>query len=405
MVEMRWLTRVGALGAFFGAGLPMVAMTTRNLLSTAIGLASRALASGGLGARGIRAPRLGPLAAMAFAVMAHGVGMPVFAATPMAPVEESWDGYSLGSLDAAYTATWMTLPGADRFEVIAPTATPSPWSPPNCLKIGKATSLGITRDLTPEIRLADPDATEVQGTDESPLRVFFIVDLNTPTDGAADLQKDVIVEVSKDDAHVDAASGTSKTVIAFGFANGLLGPSASPRLFDGVEWVTAAAIAPGPRSNHYTMEIRTGEVVISGAQRASGTETFPRRYRGGFNRVSVRVVDNQHRQHTLDDVRISGGSVSAGPLGSLRRGDADGGGAMDITDPIATLGYLFLGGDPPACLDAADADDSGTLDISDAIYALAFLFLGGPEPEDPFEDCGPDTTSDALDCTEFRACP
>jgi len=56
-------------------------------------------------------------------------------------------------------------------------------------------------------------------------------------------------------------------------------------------------------------------------------------------------------------------------------------------------------------LDAADADDSGKLDISDPIYTLGFLFLGGEAPPAPFGACGPDATEDALGCASFAPCP
>jgi len=81
----------------------------------------------------------------------------------------------------------------------------------------------------------------------------------------------------------------------------------------------------------------------------------------------------------------------------FRRGDADGNGLVDITDPISVLGCLFLGSPCSRCPDADDANDDGRLDLSDSVYSLAFLFLGGrviPAPG-PFA-CGLDDTADAL---------
>jgi hypothetical protein len=90
------------------------------------------------------------------------------------------------------------------------------------------------------------------------------------------------------------------------------------------------------------------------------------------------------------------------------RGDAQSDGIVGIADPIALLGYLFLGSQEPSCLDAADADDSGTLELSDAVYLLGWLFSGGSLPAYPAPpaagayqpgDCGPDPTpSDPLQC-------
>jgi hypothetical protein len=79
------------------------------------------------------------------------------------------------------------------------------------------------------------------------------------------------------------------------------------------------------------------------------------------------------------------------------RGDANGDGDVDLSDPIAILGDLFLGDPADAqCRDALDSDDSGQLDITDAIKILNFLFLGASPPVDPYPDPGLDTTADGI---------
>jgi hypothetical protein len=83
------------------------------------------------------------------------------------------------------------------------------------------------------------------------------------------------------------------------------------------------------------------------------------------------------------------------------RGDTNHDGAVDITDAIAALGFLFLGHRKPACEDAADADDRGTIEITDAVHVLNFLFGGGPEPLPPHDEAGEDPTEDALGCRGF----
>jgi hypothetical protein len=81
------------------------------------------------------------------------------------------------------------------------------------------------------------------------------------------------------------------------------------------------------------------------------------------------------------------------------RGDADGSGAVDITDAIAVLDDIFLGRPAPAsCRDALDANDDGTVDISDPIFVLSFLFLGGPPLRPPYPEPGIDPTPDDLGC-------
>ena len=68
------------------------------------------------------------------------------------------------------------------------------------------------------------------------------------------------------------------------------------------------------------------------------------------------------------------------------RGDANLDGQVDISDPVALLGILFLGNPDPGCADSQDANDSGETDISDAVFTLAYLFSGGRLPPAPLEN-------------------
>ena len=86
------------------------------------------------------------------------------------------------------------------------------------------------------------------------------------------------------------------------------------------------------------------------------------------------------------------------------RGDSNGDGSIDISDGISILGYLFLGEEEPACLDASDSDDSGEVDLSDGILLFNFLFLGGNPPGAAGPSCQMDKTRDSLGCAESPAC-
>src|SRR5688572_29155342 len=104
-------------------------------------------------------------------------------------------------------------------------------------------------------------------------------------------------------------------------------------------------------------------------------------------------------------ILLAPAGLCAQGLGLFSRGDSNADGRFDISDPMHSLGYLFLGGYPMECGDAADANDSGDIDISDPIYALAYLFLGGLEPPAPFPECGPDPTDDTVSCDRYDAAP
>ena len=124
---------------------------------------------------------------------------------------------------------------------------------------------------------------------------------------------------------------------------------------------------------------------------------------------------NEGWQGFIDEVQIFGSALTVEQIEAIRkgdeieppdedlfvRGDADGSGAINITDGIFVLNFLFLGGPDPGCAFAADADDSGTINITDGIFILNFLFLGGPEPPTPHPECGTDPTAnqgEGLDC-------
>ena len=97
------------------------------------------------------------------------------------------------------------------------------------------------------------------------------------------------------------------------------------------------------------------------------------------------------------------------PPDVFRRGDANIDGAIDVSDALYTLGYLFGrdGGIPirPNCFDAVDTTDDGAIDVSDSIYGLNYAFFGGAEPPAPGPIvCGADPSDDALDCALYRIC-
>jgi hypothetical protein len=84
---------------------------------------------------------------------------------------------------------------------------------------------------------------------------------------------------------------------------------------------------------------------------------------------------------------------------SLLRGDVNGDGRFDISDPIGILSCLFLGESCGVCPDASDVDDNGEREITDAILLLGWRFLDGQPPAPPFPGCGLDPTLDLLsDC-------
>ncbi len=73
----------------------------------------------------------------------------------------------------------------------------------------------------------------------------------------------------------------------------------------------------------------------------------------------------------------------------IRNGDVNTDGAIDISDPVAILFWLFLGATAPIPITCdegtpdlvnGDANGDGSVDLSDAIHLLTWLFSGGGAP-------------------------
>ena len=110
------------------------------------------------------------------------------------------------------------------------------------------------------------------------------------------------------------------------------------------------------------------------------------------------------------DVAANSLPVTIGPCWPssvlLRRGDCNVDGSFNVADVVFLLAQLFTGGPSGSCQDACDSNDDGGTNIGDAIYALAALFTSGTPPADPGpQNCGPDPTTDALDCVSYSLCP
>ena len=89
---------------------------------------------------------------------------------------------------------------------------------------------------------------------------------------------------------------------------------------------------------------------------------------------------------SIDSVTVSGTGRSAistivlfaSPgTGPFVRGDCQPNGAVELTDGVNLLNFLFLGGQRPPCMAACDFNATGELDITTAVFLFNFLFLGG----------------------------
>jgi hypothetical protein len=88
-------------------------------------------------------------------------------------------------------------------------------------------------------------------------------------------------------------------------------------------------------------------------------------------------------------------------VGIFIRGDSNGDVRVNITDAVHMLLILFSGAERGDCDDAWDVNDDGSHNITDPLALLNFLFLGGVDPEPPHPAAGTDPTPDRLRCGRF----
>ncbi|MDX9856920.1 MAG: PKD domain-containing protein [candidate division Zixibacteria bacterium] len=113
---------------------------------------------------------------------------------------------------------------------------------------------------------------------------------------------------------------------------------------------------------------------------APGTVSRSHAYQlAGDYQVRVRIND---RFGEISDWSPALNVTAACCLGSTGNINNDTGGAVDLSDLIYLVNFLFLGGTAPQCAAAANVngDTSCNVDLSDLIYLVNFLFLGGSSP-------------------------
>ena len=101
-------------------------------------------------------------------------------------------------------------------------------------------------------------------------------------------------------------------------------------------------------------------------------------WHGAPYRLLVGIAATSEEGCALTTAAFTDVTLEEGPPYEIfRRGDVEPDGKLLISDPIRTLGFLFLGDAPPPCPDAADWNNDGKIDLSDPVGVLGWLFLGG----------------------------
>ena len=172
---------------------------------------------------------------------------------------------------------------------------------------------------------------------------------------------------------------------------------------NGIE-VTRANVGPGP-IGRATEASSSGEATLRQL-------SIPRsRLREGTNVLAVSVHNSDIDSSDLSFSAILVPSfldaedlcdTSGEPR--FRRGDSVPDGVLDLSDAVRVLLVLFAGGEALDCPDAADFDDDGQLQITDPVALLGYLFQGAAAPMPPAPGCGVDPTEDELGLCDVGGC-
>jgi len=144
-------------------------------------------------------------------------------------------------------------------------------------------------------------------------------------------------------------------------------------------------IVDGGFRTSYAWSVVSGDATISdlGGGSADVTVKSPGTVVVRVEAGDVVCGDGASAEHTITVKGVTGGGQVPGDLTQDSK--------LDLSDPIALLGHLFLGQLPVLPCEGGKSTDPGNaalldgngdtkVDLSDAIYTLQFLFLGGPPP-------------------------
>lgn len=71
-------------------------------------------------------------------------------------------------------------------------------------------------------------------------------------------------------------------------------------------------------------------------------------------------------------------------------GDVNSDKAVNVSDAVGIINYVFVGGNPPDPIESGDTNCDGECNVSDAVWIINFVFVGGNDPCDTDGDSQPD---------------
>ncbi len=141
-------------------------------------------------------------------------------------------------------------------------------------------------------------------------------------------------------------------------------------------------------SQAYDLTHQAGYSALSNAEDQFSFMTFvSSRTVGKYDTLYIYSAMMTLRNGTVNDLKATAAKAKRWAANHLFTpappyipGDANGSGAVNISDAVYLIAYIFSGGSAPEPLLAGDANCSGSVNISDAVYLIAYIFSGGPAP-------------------------
>lgn len=122
---------------------------------------------------------------------------------------------------------------------------------------------------------------------------------------------------------------------------------------------------------------------VSGPGVLEGTPTWVSIYTFA---IEVSDSDNPPTTDTMQ-IRIE---ISNPPQPEYLCGDANGDEAINISDAVYIINYVFVGGAAPDPIESANSNCDGSVNVSDAVWIINYVFVGGYAPCDINGDGTPD---------------
>jgi len=123
---------------------------------------------------------------------------------------------------------------------------------------------------------------------------------------------------------------------------------------------------------------KPNEVYLTGYTDADGNVTFmPDPDNEGIMYVTVTDQNYLPYEHEVEVI----GYIC---------GDATGDEAVNVSDAVHIINYIFAGGPAPDPMEAGDVNCIDDVNVSDAVFIINFIFAGGSDPCDPDDDGVPD---------------